>query len=79
MVSVADRVGALHRMLYPFKKHGINLTKIESRPSRRKAWEYYFFIDLTGHIEDECVSRAIRELRRKCLFVEHLGSYPRAR
>lgn len=79
MVSIADRVGALHRMLYPFKKHGINLTKIESRPSKRKAWEYYFFIDLAGHIEDEPVRKALRELGKQCLFVEHLGSYPCAR
>ncbi|MDD5556761.1 MAG: prephenate dehydratase [bacterium] len=79
MVSVADRVGALHRMLLPFKKHGINLTKIESRPSKRKAWEYYFFIDLAGHIEDERVRKALKELERHCVFIEHLGSYPRAR
>jgi chorismate mutase/prephenate dehydratase len=79
MVSIADRVGALHSMLYPFKRHGINLTKIESRPSRRKAWEYYFFIDLVGHIDDEDVRKALKELGKQCLFVEHLGSYPRAR
>jgi len=79
IVSIADRVGALHRMLYPFKKHAINLTKIESRPSKRKAWEYYFFIDFIGHINDGNVVKALRELQKQCLFVEHLGSYPRAR
>lgn len=79
VVSIADRVGALHRMLYPFKKHAINLTKIESRPSKKKAWEYYFFIDFIGHIDDGNVVKALKELQKQCLFVEHLGSYPRAR
>lgn len=79
MVSISDRVGALYRMLYPFKKHGINLTKIESRPSKRKAWEYYFFIDMEGHVAQKKVAEALRELERQCLFVVHLGSYPKAR
>ncbi|HOE26674.1 MAG TPA: prephenate dehydratase [bacterium] len=79
LVSISDRVGALHRMLYPFRRHAINLTKIESRPSKRKAWEYYFFIDLEGHVAQKKVAEALRELERQCLFVEHLGSYPRAK
>ena len=79
MVSISDRVGALHRMLYPFRKHAINLTKIESRPSKRKAWEYYFFIDFEGHVAEKKVGQALKELRKQCLFVEHLGSYPKAR
>ncbi len=79
MVSVSDKVGALYRMLHPFKRHAINLTKIESRPSKRKAWEYYFFIDFEGHVAEKNVAQAIEELRRQCLFVEHLGSYPKAR
>lgn len=79
MVSISDRVGALHRMLYPFRKHAINLTKIESRPSKRKAWEYYFFIDFEGHAAEKKVGQALKELRKQCLFVEHLGSYPKAR
>lgn len=79
LVSVSDRVGALYRMLFPFKKHGINLTMIESRPSKKKAWEYYFFIDFSGHIEDESAARALKDLESQCVFVEHLGSYPKAR
>jgi len=47
--SIKDRVGALHDMLVPFKKYRINLTKIESRPSKKKAWDYYFFVDMDGH------------------------------
>ncbi|MCX6357395.1 MAG: prephenate dehydratase [Candidatus Aureabacteria bacterium] len=79
MISVSDRVGALYKMLYPFKNNRINLTMIESRPSKKKAWEYYFFIDFAGHIDDAKAVKAMRELKSQCLFVEHLGSYPMAR
>ncbi len=79
LVSVADRVGALYNLLHPFKKHGINLTKIESRPSKKKAWEYYFFVDLMGHIKDRNVAAALKELGKHSLFIKHLGSYPCAK
>ena len=78
LFSVKDRVGALHDMLLPFKREKINLTKIESRPSKRKLWEYYFFVDLEGHIEDKKVKRAVAALRKKCNFLKILGSYPKA-
>jgi chorismate mutase/prephenate dehydratase len=77
MFSIKDRVGALHDMLVPFKKHEINLTKIESRPSRKKAWEYIFFVDFFGHIEQPEVKKALQELERRCIFLKVLGSYPR--
>lgn len=76
MFSIKDRVGALHSMLEPFAKHEINLTKIESRPSRRKAWEYIFFVDLEGHIEDEKIKRTLDKVKNECLFLKVLGSYP---
>jgi chorismate mutase/prephenate dehydratase len=76
LFSIKDRVGALHDMLAPFAKHGINLTKIESRPSKRQPWEYIFFLDLQGHIEDKPVKAALRELKRKSLYLKILGSYP---
>jgi len=76
MFSIKDRVGALHDMLVPFKKYGINLTKIESRPSKRKPWEYYFFVDLEGHWEDPMVRKAIKKLEGNCNFLKILGSYP---
>ncbi|MCM8778954.1 MAG: prephenate dehydratase [Candidatus Omnitrophica bacterium] len=76
MFSIKDRVGALHDMLYPFKKHNINLTKIESRPSKRKPWDYYFFVDLEGHIEDKKVKRALTELKELSTYLKVLGSYP---
>ncbi|MBN2119428.1 MAG: prephenate dehydratase [Candidatus Omnitrophica bacterium] len=78
LFSVKDRVGALHDMLVPFKKNRINLTKIESRPSKKKPWEYYFFVDFQGHHEDKKVKQALRELEKKCHFVNILGSYPKA-
>lgn len=76
LFSIKDRVGALHDMLMLFKKYRINLTKIESRPSKRKAWDYYFFIDLEGHCSDSRIKRAFSELENKCRFLKILGSYP---
>jgi len=76
MVSVADKAGALHKAIAAFRRHKINMTKIESRPSKRKAWEYFFFIDCEGHAEDRNVARAIQLLGQHCNFVKILGSYP---
>jgi chorismate mutase / prephenate dehydratase len=76
MFSVADKVGALYQALAPFRKYKLNMTKIESRPSKRKAWEYFFFVDCDGHCEEPKVTKAIRELERHCHFVKVLGSYP---
>lgn len=76
MFSIKDRVGALHDMLLPFKRYGINLTKIESRPSKKKAWDYYFFVDFEGHREEPRVKKALKELENKCTFLKVLGSYP---
>jgi chorismate mutase/prephenate dehydratase len=76
MLSVKDKVGALYDLLRPFASHGINMTKIESRPSRRKAWEYIFFVDVEGHVEEERVKKALEEIKGRCLFMKILGSYP---
>jgi len=76
MFSIKDKVGALHDMLVPFKKNKINLTKIESRPSRLKAWEYYFFMDLEGHSSGKKVKKALKELAKNCAYLKVLGSYP---
>jgi chorismate mutase/prephenate dehydratase len=65
-------------MLQPFRRHRINLTSIESRPSRKRAWEYCFFADLDGHVEDRNVAAALHELERHCSLVKLLGSYPAA-
>ena len=76
MFSIKDRVGALYEMLRIFAESSINLSKIESRPSKKKAWEYVFFVDLEGHTDDPKVSRAIDKLKEQCLFLKILGSYP---
>jgi chorismate mutase / prephenate dehydratase len=76
MISVADKAGALHEAIAAFRRHQINMTKIESRPSKRKAWEYFFFIDCDGHAQDRKVAGAIELLSTHCNFVKVLGSYP---
>jgi chorismate mutase/prephenate dehydratase len=78
MVSVSDKVGALHEAIAAFRRYKINMTKIESRPSKRKAWEYFFFIDCAGHAQDRGVAKAIKLLGEHCNFVKVLGSYPDA-
>ena len=78
MVSIDHSVGALHRAIAPFQSLELNMTKIESRPSKRKAWEYFFFIDLDGHAEDNKVAEAIAQLEKECNSVKILGSYPRS-
>lgn len=76
LFSIKDKVGALHSMLAPFYRNGINLTKIESRPSKRKAWDYYFFVDFEGHREDKNVKKALTQLEDMCKYLKILGSYP---
>lgn len=76
MFSIKDKVGALHDMLVPFKKNGINLTKIESRPSKKRPWEYYFFVDLQGHSHDTKIKKALAQLKRQSNIFKILGSYP---
>ncbi len=78
LFSIKDRVGALYEMLQPFPAHGINLTKIESRPSKKKPWEYLFFVDVEGHEQDPPVRAALEELQGHVLYVKVLGSYPAA-
>jgi len=74
--SLDDKPGALLRALEPFSARGVNLSKIESRPSRRKAWHYYFFIDCIGHWQDAVIQEAVAALQKGCPFVKWLGSYP---
>lgn len=75
-LSLVDERGALRRVLEPFDDEGINLTRIESRPSRKKAWDYVFLLELEGHVKDEAVDRAIARAAERCAMVKHLGSYP---
>ena len=76
MLSITDKVGALHSAIAAFRRYRINMTKIESRPNKRKAWEYFFFIDCDGHILDRKVANAIEHLEEHCNFIKVLGSYP---
>ena len=76
MFSVVDAVGSLHRALAPLSRHRINMTRIESRPSKRRVWAYIFFVDVKGHYEDRPVARAFEELSKHCSLVKVLGSYP---
>jgi chorismate mutase/prephenate dehydratase len=77
--SLRDKTGALQAALEPFSKRGVNLCKIESRPSRKKPWDYYFFIDCIGHFEEKPVKEAFAELEGMCSVVKWLGSYPDVR
>lgn len=77
LLSIKDRVGALNDILGVFKSFNINLTKIESRPTKKKAWEYLFFVDFLGHLKDVPVQKALSELKKSCLYLKILGSYPR--
>jgi chorismate mutase/prephenate dehydratase len=76
VVSVPNRPGAVHDMLTPLKKHGVSMTRIESRPARSGQWEYYFYIDLQGHPDQPQVAVALQELRAVCAFFKVLGTYP---
>ena len=76
MLSINHEVGALHRALAPFSRYRLNMTKIESRPNKRKAWEYFFFVDCDGHILGKKLAKAVEEITKECNFLKVLGSYP---
>ncbi|HAK60667.1 MAG TPA: prephenate dehydratase [Nitrospiraceae bacterium] len=78
MFSIKDRVGALYAMLEPFAQLGVNLTRLDARPSGKKVWDYVFFLDMEGHTEDKKVAEAIESLKKDCLFLKVLGSYPKS-
>jgi chorismate mutase/prephenate dehydratase len=78
MFSIKDKVGALYQMLAPFAEKGINLNRLDARPSGRKVWDYVFFLDMEGHIEDKNVADAIERLKQDCMFLKVLGSYPKS-
>ncbi len=76
--SVKHRPKALYDFLKVFATRNVNLTKIESRPTRQKPWEYNFYLDFEGHREDKAPGEALKDLERNSLFLKILGSYPRA-
>ncbi|MDD2915956.1 MAG: prephenate dehydratase [Gallionella sp.] len=76
VMSAANRPGAVHDLLVPLAKHGVSMTKLESRPARSGLWEYVFFMDIEGHQQDGKVAAALVELKQVAAFVKILGSYP---
>ena len=76
--SGTDDPGALFRLLEPFAQHGINMTRIESRPSRKRKWDYVFFMDVEGHVSDPPLAKALASLEARASLFKVLGSYPRA-
>ena len=78
LLATRNNPGALYGVLEPFARHGISMSKIESRPSRRVAWDYVFFVDLEGHRDDPAVAQALVELEQHVTMLKVLGSYPKA-
>lgn len=76
IMSAKNIPGAVHDLLSPFARHGVSMTKFESRPSKTELWEYVFFVDIDGHVQDDVVAKAIKELKEKAAFLKILGSYP---
>jgi chorismate mutase/prephenate dehydratase len=76
VVSVPNRPGAVHDLLVPLKNNGVSMTRFESRPAKSGQWEYFFYIDLQGHITDPNVKKALEELKGLCAYYKILGSYP---
>jgi len=78
VMSAKNQPGAVHALLEPFAKHGVSMSRLESRPARTGLWEYLFFVDLEGHQESPAVAAALAELRGRAPFLKLLGSYPAA-
>ena len=76
VVSVANKPGAVHDLLVPLKQNGVSMTRFESRPAKSGQWEYFFYIDLDGHISQAHVAQALSELQSMCAFYKVIGSYP---
>ena len=78
VMSAPNRPGAVHRLLEPFARHGVSMTRLESRPAHTGLWEYLFYVDLDGHADDPSVSAALAELSERAPFLKILGAYPKA-
>jgi chorismate mutase/prephenate dehydratase len=78
VMSAPNRPGAVHALLGPFARHGVSMTRLESRPAHTGLWEYLFYVDLDGHAGDPAVSAALAELAERAPFLKILGAYPKA-
>lgn len=76
VLSVTNKAGAVYNLLAPLAKHGVSMTRFESRPARMGTWEYYFYVDVEGHCNDERMAKALAELKENAAFFKVLGSYP---
>jgi chorismate mutase/prephenate dehydratase len=76
VLAVPNKAGAVYNLLAPLAKHGVSMTRFESRPARIGTWEYYFYVDIQGHVHDAAVARALDELKDNAAFFKVLGSYP---
>jgi len=76
VLAVPNKAGAVYNLLAPLARHGVSMTRFESRPARIGTWEYYFYVDIEGHIADPAVGRALEELKDNAAFFKVLGSYP---
>ena len=76
VLAVPNKAGAVYNLLAPLSKHGVSMTRFESRPARMGTWEYYFYVDVEGHAQDDKVARALAELKASAAFFKVLGSYP---
>ena len=78
VLAVPNKAGAVYNLLAPLAKHGVSMTRFESRPARIGTWEYYFYVDIEGHVHDAAVARALDELKDNAAFFKVLGSYPQS-
>ncbi len=78
VLSVPNKAGAVYGLLAPLAQYGVSMTRFESRPARMGGWEYYFYVDIEGHVQDEKVAQALAELKQQAAFFKILGSYPLA-
>lgn len=76
VLSVTNKAGAVYNLLAPLAKHDVSMTRFESRPARTGTWEYYFYVDIEGHVQDGKVIKALDELQQNAAFFKVLGSYP---
>ena len=78
LLSAQNRPGALYSLLEPFRRFGVSMTRIESRPSKQGVWDYVFYVDIEGHVKDRSVQQALAEVKKEASMLKLLGSYPRA-
>ena len=76
LLSVQNKAGAVYSMLEPLEKYGVSMTRLESRPAKTGNWEYYFFVDIEGHVREEKIKQALSELKDRVVYFKVLGSYP---